>query len=228
MYKRGDFHIHSSKSDGELRPREIVILAKEMNLDIISITDHNKVSGNEEAIEIGELFNIKVVPGIELSTRYKGNKVHILGYFFDDNYKNIEFVEMLNNINKRKFKKINKSYYSKLMLNSEGGKLTVKSGIDFLHYFNAKVILAHPVFLQRDIFLKLIEYNFDGIEAKYYKNKKEDTEFFINMARKKNIIYTAGSDFHKLNKIDKNHGNLGDIYLEYEELESINQWISLR
>lgn len=225
MYKRGDFHIHSCKSDGELRPGEIVILAKEMNLDIISITDHNKVNGNKEAIEIGELFNVKVIPGIELSTRYKGYKVHILGYFFNDNYKNDDFIEMLNNINKRRFKLINKLYYNKIILNSEGGKISVKSGIDFLHFFNAKVVLAHPVSLPRDVFLKLIEYNFDGIEAKYYRNKKEDTEFFINIARERKIVYTAGSDFHKLNKRDKKHGILGDTYLENEELKNIEKWI---
>ena len=41
MYKRGDFHIHSTFSDGGLSPGEIVHLAKQREVDIISITDHN-------------------------------------------------------------------------------------------------------------------------------------------------------------------------------------------
>ena len=41
MYKKGDFHIHSSESDGELKQDEIVLLAKDRRIDIISLTDHN-------------------------------------------------------------------------------------------------------------------------------------------------------------------------------------------
>ena len=84
MYKRGDFHIHSNESDGELKPGEIVLLAKERHLDIIAITDHNKVSGNKQAVIVGEIHGVKVIPGIELSTRYKGNRVLILGFFTND------------------------------------------------------------------------------------------------------------------------------------------------
>ena len=49
--------------------QELVLLAKERGLDIIALTDHNCVSGNDEAIKVGDIFNVKVIPGIELSTR---------------------------------------------------------------------------------------------------------------------------------------------------------------
>ncbi|WP_341480422.1 PHP domain-containing protein [Clostridium cibarium] len=79
MYIKGDFHIHSSESDGALKPGEIVLLAKERNIDIISLTDHNTVKGNKQAIVVGNIHGVKVIPGIELSTRYHRNQVHILG-----------------------------------------------------------------------------------------------------------------------------------------------------
>ena len=41
MYTKGDFHIHSTESDGELKPGEIILLAKERKIDIIALTDHN-------------------------------------------------------------------------------------------------------------------------------------------------------------------------------------------
>lgn len=47
MYKKGDFHIHSTFSDGKCTPRELVILSKKREVDIISITDHNSTSGLE-------------------------------------------------------------------------------------------------------------------------------------------------------------------------------------
>lgn len=81
MCTKGDFHIHTIISDGYYTPTEVVIMAKEAGLDIIAITDHNTIDGIEEALEAGEKTGVKVIPGIELSTRYKGRKVHVLGYF---------------------------------------------------------------------------------------------------------------------------------------------------
>ena len=50
MYTKGDFHIHSTYSDGSLTPSQIINLAKKRDMDIISITDHNNTSGIDEAI----------------------------------------------------------------------------------------------------------------------------------------------------------------------------------
>ncbi|KOR25840.1 hydrolase [Clostridium sp. L74] len=66
----------------------MIYLAKEENLDIISVTDHDTTDGIEEALFYGEKLNIKVIPGIELSTTYDNCSVHVLGYFKGNNYKN--------------------------------------------------------------------------------------------------------------------------------------------
>ena len=49
MLEKGDFHVHSTSSDGNLSPTEIVKYAKKRKVDIIALTDHNNVNG----IEIG-------------------------------------------------------------------------------------------------------------------------------------------------------------------------------
>lgn len=219
MYKKGDFHVHSTESDGELKPGEIVLLAKERHLDIIALTDHNTVSGNKQAIKVGKINGIKVIPGIELSTRYKGNKVHILGYFYNDRYEGEEFKSTLEDINKGRFKGCQMKHKGSISFRNEGGKLTTNAGIEFLHYYGSKIVLAHPTLLKNDVFNKLIELKFDGIEAKYYRNKENDTEKFIKVARDKGIVYTAGSDFHSLRKVDIKHGTLGQIYLEEDEIK---------
>jgi predicted metal-dependent phosphoesterase TrpH len=219
MYKKGDFHVHSTESDGELKPGEIVLLAKERHLDIIALTDHNTVSGNKQAIKVGKIHGVKVIPGIELSTRYRGNKIHILGYFYNDRYEGEDFKDTLNNINKGKFKGCQITCNGNISFKNEGGKLSTNAGIEILHYYGAKVVLAHPTLLKYDVFNRLIELKFDGIEAKYYRNKENDTEKFIKVARDKGIVYTAGSDFHSLRKVDINHGTLGQIYLEEDEIK---------
>lgn len=220
MYTKGDFHIHSTESDGELKPGEIVLLAKERKVDIIALTDHNTVNGNKQAVKVGRIHGVKVIPGIELSTRFKGKKVHVLGYFTDDKYQGDEFKMILNNLCTGKFKACQIHFKGKLSFKSEGGKISTSAGIEFLHYYNAKVVLAHPTLLNRRIFEEIINLNFDGIEAKYYRNKEDEAEYFMNIAKEKNIIYTAGSDFHSLKKVDLKHGTLGQIYLEKEEIDN--------
>ena len=79
MLEKGDFHMHSICSDGNLSPAEIVKYAKKRKVDIIALTDHNNVNGLDEAIYEGKKNNVVVIPGVELSTKYKSNRVHEIG-----------------------------------------------------------------------------------------------------------------------------------------------------
>lgn len=102
MYKKGDFHIHSTASDGNLCPLEIIKLAKKKGLDIISITDHNTMGSVYEAMKIGKKLGVCVIPGVEISSMYNGKHIHILCYFRDDIVNNRLFYEILNLIKKKK------------------------------------------------------------------------------------------------------------------------------
>lgn len=73
-----DLHIHSSYSDGELRPDEIINRAVEKKLQYISITDHDTISSQFNKSEL-----INIIPGVELSSRYNEQDIHILGYGID-------------------------------------------------------------------------------------------------------------------------------------------------
>ena len=76
-----DLHIHSTLSPCgslEMSPRAIVNRAKELNLDVIAITDHNSVENSFYAASIGKKLGIKVVFGMEAQT---AEDVHILCYF---------------------------------------------------------------------------------------------------------------------------------------------------
>ncbi|WP_260398234.1 PHP domain-containing protein [Peribacillus simplex] len=75
-----DLHLHTTASDGEYSPREIVQKAYQKGLKTIAITDHDTLDGIEEAVKAGNEYGIQVISGIELSTKYKGKSVDILGY----------------------------------------------------------------------------------------------------------------------------------------------------
>ena len=60
-----DLHTHSTASDGQYTPTELVELAKQHGLEAISITDHDTVDGLAEALQAGRRMGLKVIPGIE-------------------------------------------------------------------------------------------------------------------------------------------------------------------
>jgi predicted metal-dependent phosphoesterase TrpH len=88
-----DLHIHSTYSDGVLRPAEIVNLAKKQGLSAISITDHDTAGGTGEAIQRGLEKEIEVVSGIEISSWHGDTSMHILGYGF--NHDDEQFINRL-------------------------------------------------------------------------------------------------------------------------------------
>lgn len=218
MFKKGDFHIHSIYSDGAHTPHEILMLSKRKNVDIIALTDHNSTCGMDDAIIAGKELDIKVIPGVELSTIYNNASVHVLGYFKDDSYKNELLMEVLKNIKKHKLSTTRNILGKHINFHTKNNRIYVETGIEILKFFGATVILAHPVLLNRNDFKNIIKMNFDGLEAKYFNNTNEDTEYFLNLADNRNLLYTAGSDFHSFNKFHKNHGMIGDVYLNEEEI----------
>ncbi|MDG5789925.1 PHP domain-containing protein [Evansella sp. AB-P1] len=78
-----DLHMHSTASDGGYPPEELMKKCINGKLEIVALTDHDTTSGVQVAKEIVEKHGIKFITGIELSTRFKGKSVDILGYGID-------------------------------------------------------------------------------------------------------------------------------------------------
>lgn len=78
-----DLHLHTTASDGRLTPAELVARAGQAGLTTISVTDHDTVAALAEAGAAARRANMRVVPGIEVTSIVDGRDVHVLGYFFD-------------------------------------------------------------------------------------------------------------------------------------------------
>ena len=89
--KTVDLHAHTTASDGSLIPSELIAYAKEKGLAAIAVTDHDTVGGLDEAMDEGQRLGIRVIPGVELSTRVDGRDVHLVSLFI--NWKNEEFLK---------------------------------------------------------------------------------------------------------------------------------------
>jgi hypothetical protein len=65
-WARGEMHAHTRHSDGQYTVSELIEAAKKFSLDFIALTDHNTVSGFEEALK----SDFPVLRGEEITTFY--------------------------------------------------------------------------------------------------------------------------------------------------------------
>lgn len=85
-----DLHTHTTCSDWDLTPKELLKLASSYWLVWLSITDHDSIEAyTDDVIKLAEELRIKLLSGVEISTFDESNnrKYHILGYWFDLNSK---------------------------------------------------------------------------------------------------------------------------------------------
>ncbi|XP_059310520.1 uncharacterized protein LOC132061859 isoform X2 [Lycium ferocissimum] len=83
-----ELHSHSLHSDGFLSPSKLVERAHQNGVKVLSLTDHDTMSGIPEALEAASRFGIKIIPGVEISTMFSQGRdsasdepVHILAYY---------------------------------------------------------------------------------------------------------------------------------------------------
>jgi len=81
--KYADLHVHTNESDGTSSPEKLVKDVSRAGLYAVGIVDHDTVNALAPAISAAKTYGIEVIPGIELTSQYEGQEIHILGYFID-------------------------------------------------------------------------------------------------------------------------------------------------
>ncbi len=248
-----DLHIHTTASDGELTPVEVLKKYQAENFDIVAITDHDTVSGAKEVLNYNVEKKLTVIPGIELGAKYIGGELHILGYNIDvfnkalndvctlikqDNVYRIR--SLIANLREYYGFKFSDSDIENLFTNKTNirrpdiARLCVKYGyattvkeafdkymepirsktvkkkidltprecIEYILKANGVPCIAHPISLQKDMdelesYLKeLKSYGAMAIEVYHSKHSKEYANNLLKIAKKLNLLVSAGSDFH--------------------------------
>jgi predicted metal-dependent phosphoesterase TrpH len=97
-----DLHNHTTASDGEYNPTELVNEAQGLGLSAVGVSDHDTLAGLDEALAAGEAAGILVVPGVEVSLRFRRpyfvGTIHYLLYIPLDILADAEFRRMAMNI----------------------------------------------------------------------------------------------------------------------------------
>lgn len=74
-----DLHVHTTASDGQYSPTQIIQKAHEKHLTIMAITDHDTIDGLEEGKKAAKEVGIRFVPGVELNINFPTGEFHLLG-----------------------------------------------------------------------------------------------------------------------------------------------------
>ncbi len=90
---KGDFHLHSTASDGVRSPTWVMETAAANGVRVLSLTDHDTTAGYEEArggsvkdadvVAAADRLGLRLIPGLEMSTDLGKADVHLLGFGFD-------------------------------------------------------------------------------------------------------------------------------------------------
>lgn len=99
MEKKIDLHIHTNCSDGDNSIYEVIDMAINNKLDMISITDHDTVMAyGDEVFKYAYDRGIELVTGVEISVKYNNETIHVLGYNIDVENENLNNkLEMIRN-----------------------------------------------------------------------------------------------------------------------------------
>lgn len=89
MIKTIDLHTHSLCSDGAQTPADVVKTAAAAGLSAIALSDHDCITGVQEAMDTGKALGVEVIPAVELSAQ-SDTELHILGYFIDIHNKRLQ------------------------------------------------------------------------------------------------------------------------------------------
>lgn len=81
--KYANLHLHSTYSDAELNPRQLVRIGKSLGYHALALTDHETDGGCKEFIYHARKEKLQAISGAEFYGTYNGVKVHLTALDFD-------------------------------------------------------------------------------------------------------------------------------------------------
>jgi predicted metal-dependent phosphoesterase TrpH len=196
-----NFHMHTTASDGQLTPLNLVQQAIAIGLQGFAITDHHSVAGYRKAENYLTQFSLNnqvsnsphLWTGVEITSRLLEVEVHILGYGFNPEHPALE-----------------------LYLQGDrprGENASAKQVIDSIHQAGGLAVLAHPERYRRpakQLIPVVADLGIDGVETYYaYNNPKIwtpspiQTQKVLELATQYHLYSTCGTDTHGPNLLQR-------------------------
>ncbi len=178
-----DLHAHSTASDGELSPSELVALAVKNGVETLALTDHDTISGLAEAQIAAAKHKLNLINGIELSTRWDNKTIHIVGLNIDANSKTLlDATIHLNKLREERAIKIGKKL-EKVGINNayENTRKLAKNGTVTRQHFAQFLVANGHAKSHADVFSRFLVNNKPGYVSVEWPTLAE-TINYINTA----------------------------------------------
>ena len=180
-----DLHIHSTASDGSLTPTEVVNRANDLGLTAMALTDHDTVTGIDEALEAAKDLDMEVIPGIEVSCIYKGKEIHILGLYID--HKDPKLLSFLKEASRKRY---DRNMEMLAAFNKDGFEITVED----LHCGNPGTVITRAHFaraLLKNGYVTSVDQAFKKYlnpDRPYYRSRELITPYKLGWAGTEELV----------------------------------------
>lgn len=224
-----DLHMHTTYSDGTDTVKEILKQADKINLEVISITDHNTCNAYKEmeTFKVKDLFKGNIIVGCEFTTSYKDRLIEVLGYNFDYNKVNSYLEEYYSKERKEEtlkilYNRLLDKIYSIGLTFDEKSVREPKNGNEFIERCIFDELIKHPensTILNEDVFSSFSNFyrlGLTNINSKLFLNYPEfkpPLKEIINLIHNNGgIVFLAHPYQYKFHDTEE---FLNNLYNEY-------------
>ncbi len=215
-----NFHCHSIFSDGDQTPEALAANFARLGVRFASLTDHDTLEGLPRFRQAAEKNGVICLPGLEITSWYKGIELHILAYGIDpentellavlQSLRQVHFLEVQSiagSIRKKGTNSSNHSEDSHKVFDRENVRLDPAEAIGLIHRSGGKAFFAHPLISIPDLVAleevvrEFKSYGLDGLEAIYDVFSQEQRSQLCEMAERHHLLISAGTDLHSNNGV---------------------------
>ena len=219
-----DLQSHSTVSDGQLEPADVVRSAAAAGVTVMALTDHDGVAGVEEANRVAAELGIENVPAVEMSCVHEYSEdLHICGYWVD-------LDKIRPACDRAQQERVDRAKQIIARLNEHGVEVSfedavaaagaadaigrphiaraagagpAEEAVRLIHAAGGVAVVAHPYWdvtdpeQVRDLVASLDrDVGLDGIESFYPPHTEEQTRHCLELCEEFDLVATASSDFH--------------------------------
>lgn len=226
-----DLHIHTYFSDGHWSPQKIVEECVAKKIKYFAITDHDNLSGYRKArdyIDIQNIKTIKIIPGIEISSSFRGSKIHLLTYFINPDDPDLnEYLKILQ-VGRTDFAKFALNKLKEKGIQIEWGDLikNSKGSVGRLHI--ARCLVENKIVKNTN---EAFETYLHGIKNEYEKDFEIDSLKILEVVKNAGGVCSIAhphtvKNFESIITDLSKSGLVGIEIVEGKELKNIDQIMS--
>ena len=215
-----NFHCHSMFSDGEQTPETLAANLAAAGVRYAALTDHDSLEGLPRFQDALKKRGVAYLPGVEITTHFRGRDLHLLGYGFDPQdpdlaatlfslrqVRDLEVQSIAGSLRKIGSNRPTGSDDAPAVSAAPDGRLATGEAIGLIQRAGGRAFWAHPLLYAADLgelddcVAELKSQGLDGLEAIYASFSDVQRADLRQLAQKHGLLVSAGTDFHGLNGV---------------------------